>query len=74
MDTQERKLKDRIERRKEKVQRQMNEQEAYLATLDPATYQYRKDYFQALSTGRKKLYRLKQELLVLDSGRLMQDI
>ncbi len=68
MDTQERKLKERIERRKEKVQRLIEEQEAYLATMDSAIFKRRQDYFQALSAGQKKLYRLKQELLVLESG------
>ena len=74
LDTQERKLKERIERRKEKVQRLIEEQEDHLAILDSAIFKRRQDYFQALSTGQNKLYRLKLELLVLESGRLLQDI
>ena len=74
MDTYDRKLKQRIARRKEKVERMIGEQEAVLATLDPMIYQCQQDYLQALSKERNKLYRLKQELLVLKSGRLLQDV
>lgn len=74
MDAQDRKLKERIARRKDKVQKLIKEQEAYLAALDSAIFKRRQDYFQALSTGQNKLHRLKQELLVLESGRLLQEI
>jgi hypothetical protein len=74
LDTWDRKLKERIERRKEKVLRLIEEQEALLAALNPANFQHRQDYFQALSTGRNKLSRLKQELSVLESGRLLHEI
>jgi len=71
LDTQNRKLQQRIARRKEKVQRLIEEQEANLTTLDPMTDQPRQDYLHALSLARNKLYRLKQELSVLESGRLL---
>jgi hypothetical protein len=74
LDTQERKFRERIERRKERVQRLIEEQEAHLAALNPANFQHRQDYFQALSTGRNKLSRLKQELSVLESGRLLHEM
>jgi hypothetical protein len=74
LDIQERKLKEWIDRRKEKVLRLIEEQEANLAVLNPATYDNRQDYFQTLSAGRKKLHQLKQELTVLESGRLLHEI
>ena len=74
MDVQDRKLKERIARRKEKVQRLIGEQEAILATLDSSTYRHQQDYRRALGLARNKLYRLKQELLVLDAGRLLDRV
>lgn len=74
MDTQDRKLKQRIARRKEKVQRLIVEQEAFLTTIDPMVYRHRQDYLRALSSGRNKLHRLKQELLVLESGQLLDGV
>lgn len=74
MDAQERKLKQRIVRRKEKILRLIREQEDYLATLDSATYRHQQDYHRALSLARNKLYRLKQELLVLGSGQLLEEV
>ena len=75
MDTQDRKLKQRIVRRKEKVQRLIEEQEAILAVLDPMPdRQHRQEYLRTLISGQNKIRRLKQELLVLDSGRLMEEI
>ncbi len=71
MDAQDRKLKQRIVRRKEKILRLVGEQEAILATLDPMAYRHRQDYLRALGLVRNKLYRLKQELLVLESGRIL---
>jgi hypothetical protein len=71
---QERKLKQRIVRRKEKVQRLNGEQEAHLAVLDAATFLHQQDYFKAASMVRKKLYHLEQELLVLESGWLMEEV
>jgi hypothetical protein len=71
LDTQNRKLQQRVARRKEKVQRLIEEQEANLTTLDPMTDRPRQDYLRALSLARNKLHRLKQELSVLESGRLL---
>ena len=75
LDAQESKLKEWIDRRKAKGQRLIKEQgEAYLATMDSKTYQHRQDYLRALSSGKNKLYRLKQELLTLEAGRLLHEI
>ena len=74
MDAQDRKLIQRIARRKEKVKRMIDEQEAILATLDSANYQHRQDYLRAVGLVRNKLYRMKQELLVLESGHLLDEI
>ncbi|MDO9535517.1 MAG: hypothetical protein Q7J85_09365 [Bacillota bacterium] len=71
MDPQERKLQQRIARRKEKVQRLIGEQETILTALDSLTFLRQQDYLRALSLARNKLHRLKQELLVLESGRLL---
>ncbi|MDO9536125.1 MAG: hypothetical protein Q7J85_12540 [Bacillota bacterium] len=70
MDPQDRKLQQRIVRRKKKVQRLIREQEVYLATLDPDNNQRWGDYLQLLSRSRNKLQRLKQELLALEAGHL----
>ena len=70
MDPENRKLQMRIARRKEKVERMIQEQEAYLDELDPSTFHYRLDYLQAVSAGRRKLSRLEQEMSALESGRL----
>ena len=75
MDTQDRKLNQRIGRRKEKVQRLIEEQETFLAALGPMPDRHRRqEYLRALSSNQNKLRRLKQELLVLESGRLMEEI
>ena len=74
MDAKDRKLNQRITRRKEKVQRLIEEQEAILITLDSSTYRHQQDYLRALGLNRNKLYRLKQELLVLESGHLLDEI
>ncbi len=70
MNPQNRKLRLRIARRKEKVQRLIEQQEAYLATLDPDNYQHRQDYLRVLSQSRKKFNQLKWELLALKDGNL----
>jgi hypothetical protein len=74
VDAQDRKLNQRITRRKEKVQRLIEEQEAILATLDSVNYQHQQDYHRALGLVRNKLYQLRQELSVLDSGRLRDEV
>ncbi|GEM_PF-2409943 len=70
MNAQERKLLQRIARRKGKVRRLIREQEARLAALDSATFLRQQDYTQATSLVRKKLYSLEQELAALEAGRL----
>ncbi|OPL09771.1 MAG: hypothetical protein AVO34_04975 [Firmicutes bacterium ML8_F2] len=70
MNSQERKLQQRIARRKEKVQRLIGQQEAYLSALDPVNYRRRRDYLRVLSQSRNKLNRLKRELLALEAGQL----
>ncbi len=68
MDTQDRKLQQRIARRKEKVQQLIEQQNVYLAVLDPDNYQCWGDYLQVQSRSRNKLHQLKQELLALETG------
>lgn len=70
MEPQDRKLQQKITRRKEKVQRLIAEQQARLAALDAATFLRQQDYFQAKNTVRTKLHRLEQELSLLDAGQL----
>lgn len=70
MDQQERKLQQRIARRREKVRRLIEEQETRLASLEAASFLRREDYMQAVNKVRQKLYRLEQELAALDDGRL----
>lgn len=70
MVTVDRKLSQRIARRKEKVRRLIGEQEANLAVLDSADYPRREDYLRALHLARGKLHRLQRELLALEAGRL----
>ena len=70
MVTVDRKLSQRIARRKEKVRRLIGEQEANLAVLDAADYPRREDYLRALHLARGKLRWLKRELLALEAGRL----
>lgn len=70
MDTQERKIQQRIARRKEKVQRMIGEQETRLTALDSVTYLRQEDNLRALRLVRNKLYHLKQELQALESGML----
>ncbi len=67
---QDRKLQQRIARRKVKVQRLIREQEARLAALEPSTFPNHQVYIRAISTVRKKLHRLKQELTALEAGKL----
>ncbi len=70
VDTQDRKLQQRIARRKEKVQRLIGEQETRLAALDSATFLRQQDHIQAKNSVRKKLHRLEQELSTLEAGKL----
>lgn len=70
MNPQDRKLQQRIARRKEKVQRLIEQQKNRLAALDSAAFLRHKDYLQAVSIVRKKLYRLEQEFLALEAGKL----
>ncbi|MGI6307966.1 MAG: peptide-methionine (S)-S-oxide reductase MsrA [Dethiobacteria bacterium] len=70
MNTKERKIQQRITRRKKKVQRMIREQKTRLAALDSVTYLRQEDYLRALRLVKNKLYRLKQELQGLESGML----
>lgn len=65
-----RKLQQRITRRKEKVQRMIKEQEAHLAALDSVTFLRQEDQHKAVAPAFNKLNRLKLELQILESGRL----
>jgi len=66
--TDDRKQRQRIARRKEKVQRLIAQREARLAALRPEAYQRRQDYLRTLSLGRNKLRHLKRELLALEAA------
>jgi len=74
MDPGERKLNQRIARRKEKVMKMIAELETIIKSIDPLAYQYHKDYLRDLSQAAHKLSRLKQELVILESGNLAQDV
>ena len=74
MDPSERKLNQRIANRKEKVIKLIAQQEVEIISIDPAAYQNYKDYLHDMSLAINKLNRLKQELEILKSGRLAQDV
>ncbi len=74
MDTQDRKLKQRITRRRDKVERMIAEQKARLAALVSATLLHQQDHYKATGMVREKLYHLEQELMVLKLGRLLDEI
>jgi len=68
--SQNRKVQQKIARRKEKVQRMISEQETRLAALDSAIFLRQEDYQKAVSIVRKKIYRLEHELSALEAGYL----
>lgn len=70
MANQERKLQQRIARRREKVLRQIEEEEARLAAMDSVTYLRQEDYVHDKQLIQNKLYRMQQELKNLENGRL----
>jgi hypothetical protein len=68
MSVQDRKLQQRIARRKERLQRLIAEQEARVASVRAATYLRRENYMRDLSRAMGKLHWLKQELSALEAG------
>ena len=74
MDPSERKLNQRIANRKEKVEKMIAQQEAEIVSIDSASYQHYKDYSHDMGLAVHKLNRLKQELEILKSDRLAQDV
>lgn len=70
MDSQERKHRLRINRRKEKVRRLIGDQEVKVAAIKPEDYRRHQDYLRAKSLAVNTLRRLKRELLALEDGRL----
>jgi hypothetical protein len=54
------------------VLRHIYEQETILTALEQIPDHRRRDYLRDLSMARNKLRRLKQELSVLESGRLLK--
>ncbi len=74
MNPDERKLNQRITRRKEKVIKLVAQQEAEISRIDMIEYQQYKDYVHDMGLAVHKLNRLKQELAILESGRLAQDV
>ena len=74
MDPEERKLNQRIAKRKEKVEKMIAELEIIIKDMDPDTYNNYNDYLKSLSSATQKLNRLEQELVILESGHLAQDV
>ena len=74
MDPSERKLNQRIARRKEKVEKMITKQKIIIKGMDPFAYQDYTDYLRELSSATNKLHRLEQELMILESGKLVQDV
>lgn len=70
MPTRERKIQQRIARRKRKVRRMIREQEVRVAALEAVTYLRQEDRRRTMERAKNKLYRLKQELRGLKSGLL----
>ena len=74
MDPNERKLNQRIVKRKEKVEKMITKQKIIIKGMDPSEYQDHKDYLRDLSSATQKLHRLEQELIILESGHLTQNV
>ena len=72
MDPEERKLNQRIIKRKEKVMEMIANQQSIIDNLDPSSYHNQSYYLKALSIATHKLHRQQQELLILESGRFAQ--
>lgn len=70
MDLEERKLKQNIAKRKKEVKKMIAEQEAILSSLNISAYQQHADYMRDLRSAVHKLYRLKRDLVVLESVHL----
>jgi len=70
MTTDDRKLQQRIARRKERVQRLIAEQETRLTSIRLATYLRRGDHMRDQGRALAKLHRLRQELATLEADRL----
>ncbi len=67
---QDRNLRQRIARRKQKVRAMIAKQEIILAALDAKDYSCHQEYLWALGLARHKIRRLRQEIDMLDAGRL----
>ncbi len=65
-----RKLKLRIDRRKNKVQLRIEQHQKQLENLKPEDYSDQQDYWQALNRERGNLHRLEREFKILESDRL----
>ena len=70
MNSQDRKIKQRIARRRQKVTLLIAKQEIVLSGLDEKDFASRKDYVTALAAARHKISRLRRELMVLEAGKL----
>ena len=70
MHIRERRIQQRIDRRKRKVRRMIREQKVRLAALDDVTFLHQEDRRQALARIKNKLHRLEKELRGLKSGML----
>jgi len=74
MDPDDRKLNQRIAKRKDKVEKMITRQKLIIKNIDPTAYKDHKDYLRELSATTQKLNRLEQELIILKSGRLAHDV
>jgi hypothetical protein len=64
------KIQQRIARRKVKVQRLIEQQEARLSAMEASAFPSPKEYLQSMSMVRKKLNHLEKELVDLEAGKL----
>lgn len=70
INNQRHRYRQRIARRKQKVQRLINEQNARRAALNSVTFLRRQDYWRAVHKIQARLYQLRRELQALDAGLL----
>lgn len=57
-----------------KVMKMIADDEAEIAWIDSTEYQHYKDYVHDMGLAVHKLSRLKQELAILESGKLVQEV
>ena len=70
INSQDRKIKQRIARRRQKVTLLIAKQEIVLSGLDEKDFASRKDYLKSLAAAQNKMSRLRRELMALEAGKL----